>query len=435
MSGVGIGPAGAPPRDDLPWLRRRRLRPDVPARQTSGAASAPAAATRTAASSAASSAGPTGGSSAAGGGTSLDLSGPAPTSGRSAAPAPAAPPASSAPRPAASSGTSLDLSAPAAAPAGGTSLDLSGPAAGAGGSSGAPLGVSPPARPSASSSGTSLDLSSPAGPTRHAGASSASGTSLDLPSAGRTSTPSSASGTSLDLPSAGRSASSSSGTSLDLSGSSAPSAAPSRPARPRPSAAAGDLVLGYTPDRLAPGGRASLTDDRPTLTLDRLQSGIGVLTVRAAVSEHIGDLRLAAAYRLTTGESSVLDEARGLAVAPPGTSRYVVVAARDSGDVLRVDLRQVRRLERLVVLAFSPSHATLRWGGALLVETSDGGRVDVALDREPASGVLVALSVTQVRGELVLRAEDELVHGTFRDAALAYGFTSITWVDPWTPLT
>ncbi len=205
--------------------------------------------------------------------------------------------------------------------------------------------------------------------------------------------------------------------------------------RPRPSAAAGDLVLGYAPDRLAPGGRASLTDDRPTLTLDRLQSGIGVLTVRAAVSEHIGDLRLAAAYRLATGESSVLDEARGLSVAPVGTSRYVVVAARDHGDVLRLDLRQVRRLERLVVLAFSPSGETLRWGGALLVETADGARVDVALDREPASGVLVALSITQVAGELVLRAEDELVHGTFRDACLAYGFTSITWVDPWTPLT
>ena len=52
-----------------------------------------------------------------------------------------------------------------------------------------------------------------------------------------------------------------------------------------------------------------------------------------------------------------------------------------------------------------------------------------------AQGVLVALSVTQVGGELVLRAEDELVHGTFRDACQAYGFTTITWVDPWTPLT
>lgn len=367
MSGVGLGPAGAPPRDDLPWLRRRRLRPDAPARPTSGASAGPAAP-------------------------------PSPT------------------RPAASSGTSLDLPAAPATPAGGTSLDLSGPAAaGTGGSSGTPPDVSTPGRPSAPSS--------------------ASGTSLDLSTPARPSAPSSASGTSLDLPSAARSASASSGTSLDLSGSASPVAAPSLPARPRPSAATGDLVLGYTPDRLAPGGRASLTDDRPTLTLDRLQSGIGVLTVRAAVSEHIGDLRLAAAYRLTTGESSVLDEARGLTVAPVGTSRYVVVAARDNGDVLRLDLRQVRRLERLVVLAFSPSGATLRWGGALLVETADGGRVDVGLDREPASGVLVALSITQVAGELVLRAEDELVHGTFRDAALAYGFTTITWVDPWTPLT
>lgn len=378
MSGVGLGPAGAPPRDDLPWLRRRRLRPDAPVAAAASGRSTASSAGATSAPSA-----PTG--------TSLDLAGPS-----TPVVAPARPPAASS-----SAGTSLDLSTPSSA--------------------------STPAP----SSGTSLDLSSPA---RSSTPAAGSGTSLDLSSAGRPSAGSS--GTSLDLAPAGRpGAASSGGTSLDLPGAAAPTATPTRPARPRPSAAAGDLVIGYTSDRLPPGGRVSLTDDRPTLTLDRLQSGIGVLTVRAAVSEHIGDLRLAAAYRLTTGESSVLDEARGLAVAPPGTSRYVVVAARDGGDVLRLDLRQVRRLERLVVLAFSPSGATLRWGGALLVETADGGRVDVALDREPAAGVLVALSVTQVGGELVLRAEDELVHGTFRDACVAYGFTSVTWVDPWTPLT
>ena len=42
------------------------------------------------------------------------------------------------------------------------------------------------------------------------------------------------------------------------------------------------------------------------------------------------------------------------------------------------------------------------------------------LDRPPAAGVLVALSVHAVAGELVLRAEDELIPGgTLRDAAVA----------------
>jgi hypothetical protein len=46
----------------------------------------------------------------------------------------------------------------------------------------------------------------------------------------------------------------------------------------------------------------------------------------------------------------------------------------------------------------------------------------------------VALSVHSVAGELVLRAEDELLAGgTLRDAAVAHGF-DITWVDPWTAL-
>lgn len=366
MSAGVPSPVGARPRHDLPWLRRRALRPAAPAAPAGPAARASS---------------PDRSASASAGSTSLDLSAPA-----------------------AAGSTSLDLSAPASRPSAASSPDLARPA-------------SP-----APTTSTSLDLSAPAVPTAPAApaARPAASTSLDL------STPAPA-------PTTARAGS----TSLDLS-TSRTAAAPdvaSPAARRRPSAAAGDLVLGYTPDRLPPGGRVALTDDRPTLALDRLQSGVGALTFRAAVSEHVGDLRLAAAYRLTSGESSVLDHGRGLSTAPVRSNRPVVLAAREATDVLRVDLRQVGLLERLVVLAFSPSGAVLPWGGALLVETAGGGRVDVALDREPDTGVLVALSVTNVAGELVLRSEDELVHGTFRDACLAYGFTQVTWVDPWTPLT
>ncbi|NNH08662.1 hypothetical protein HLB10_16445, partial [Cellulomonas fimi] len=304
------------------------------------------------------------------------------------------------------------LSRPAP-PAAATSLDLSTPS-------------SPPA-PAVAAGSTSLDLSTPSRPA--GGAAPTGSTSLDLTPARPAAPAAATGGTSLDLATPARPASAGS-TSLDLSA--APAATPTAPARRRPSAAAGDLVLGYEPERLPPGGRATLTDDRPTLTLDRLQSGVGVLTLRTAVSDHVGDLRLAAAYTLTTGESSVLDPARGLTSGPVGAARPVLVAG---ADVVRVDLRRVRSLERLVVLAYSASGAELRWGGALLVETAGGARVDVPLDREPAAGVLVALSVTAVAGELVLRAEDELVHGAVRDACQAYGFGRITWVDPWTPLT
>ena len=61
--------------------------------------------------------------------------------------------------------------------------------------------------------------------------------------------------------------------------------------------------------------------------------------------------------------------------------------------------------------------------------------MDVPLDRDPSGGVLVALSVYNVGGQLVLRSERQLVPGTLRDACLAFGFERITWVDPFTPLT
>jgi hypothetical protein len=59
--------------------------------------------------------------------------------------------------------------------------------------------------------------------------------------------------------------------------------------------------------------------------------------------------------------------------------------------------------------------------------------LDAASGPHPA-GVLVALSVLAVDGELVLRAENELVPGALRDACTAHGFEEITWVDTQTPL-
>jgi hypothetical protein len=166
-----------------------------------------------------------------------------------------------------------------------------------------------------------------------------------------------------------------------------------------------------------------------------VQSGVGALTVRAVVPAAVGDLRLAVAYRLTSGESSLLSAARGAPVAPRGSRRPVITGAWEGQETLRVDLRQVTSLERLVVVAYSQSGVPLSWGGALVVQTFGGARIDVALDHPSVAGVLVALSVYAVAGELVLRAEDELLPGgTLRDAAVAYGFDRITWIDPWTAL-
>jgi len=205
-------------------------------------------------------------------------------------------------------------------------------------------------------------------------------------------------------------------------------------ARPAASAAAGDLVLGFVPERTFAGTRTVLTADQPTVVLTAVQAGVGALVVRAAVGADVGDLRLACAYLLRSGQTSVVLDADGLRVAPIGTRRPMIVVGHDGGETITVDLRQVVELRRLVVFAYSASGAAVRWSGALVVTTTGGARVDVLLDREPAAGVLAALSIHDVGGQLVLRAEQDLVPGLLRDACVAHGFDRITWVDAARPL-
>lgn len=318
-------PEIAPPRDDLPWLRRRSLRTlvvgDVPA------PSAP------------------------------------PPVAVSAPPAPAPPGPASPPEP--STSTSLDL-----------------------GSSSSEQGLS-----SSEQRSTSLDLGS---------------TSLDL-----------------------------SGTSAEPVADSAPSgAAPSRPSPPPPP--------GYRVRRVTGDVPVVLTAERPTVTLTRVQSGVGRLTITAATSVGDGDLRLGCAYRLRSGSSSLVQAVSQVTVAPPASRRPVVRATRERFEELHVDLRQVDQLDRMVVYLFSIYDATrvkppgtkamVPWAGVLSTDTFAGSRIDVPLRRDPGPGVFVVLSLYNVDGELVLRAENELLAGSVRDAVQAFGFDTITWIDPTTPL-
>jgi hypothetical protein len=200
----------------------------------------------------------------------------------------------------------------------------------------------------------------------------------------------------------------------------------------------------YLVRRLVPGAPTLLTPQQPTVTLTRVQSGVGRLTITAATSVGDGDLRLGCAYRLRSGASSLVQAVSQVTVAPPASRRPVIRATRERFEELHVDLRQVGELERMVVYLFSHYDATrtrppgtkamVPWAGVLSTETFAGSRIDVPLRRDPGPGVLVALSVYDVDGELVLRAENELLPGSVRDAVQAFGFDTITWIDPTTPL-
>jgi hypothetical protein len=203
------------------------------------------------------------------------------------------------------------------------------------------------------------------------------------------------------------------GVSLDLSDEpTATRAAPAAPSvrfepPPRRTGRPGRPVV-----RVRPGTRTLLGAKTPAVTLDRLQSGIGVLAV---ASPRSGGPDLACAYELTDGRSALI----GPGTAAPAASRTPLLAVRSRS--LSVDLRQVGLLARLLVLAVFP--AAVVPSGALVVTTWDGARLEVPLDQ--AGRVVVALSVHNLAGELVLRAEAADA-GSPRAACAAYGFDGIS---------
>lgn len=316
----------------------------------------------------------------------------APTAPATAASAPAtapAPPAAAAPPPpprppaARPASTSLDLDAPPppAQPVS-TSLDL---------------GAPPPARPVS----TSLDLSGPTPPPAHTG-----GVSLDL--SGPTPPP--------PVPAAG--------TSLDLSGPTLPNTTgpvhqAAMPSAALPRTAPPAAAPAFTPPRTHDAAPTVLTPRQPSVVLTRLQSGIGALTFEAAWSPDEG-FALGCAYQLDSGASSVLR--------PGETFGPLVMDRRAGHQRLRLDLLQGRHLRRLIIFGVPTADPGQYWAGTLLISTHGHARIEVPV-QPPPPGPTVLLSLYNVDGEIVLRAEAQTVPGRTRDACLAFGYDRIAWRD------
>lgn len=166
----------------------------------------------------------------------------------------------------------------------------------------------------------------------------------------------------------------------------------------------------------------------PTVTLTRVQSGVGELTVEAVCSPDIGDLRLGAAYQLRSGTSGIVAHADGNRFGP-SSRRPVLVGSREEYERLGIDLRQTGDLERMAIFAFSESRAELTWGGTLVATLEGGGRLEIPLERLYPGRIAVLATIYNMDGELIVRAELETIAGDIREAARAYGFDRITWRD------
>ena len=171
----------------------------------------------------------------------------------------------------------------------------------------------------------------------------------------------------------------------------------------------------------------------PTATLTRVQSGVGQLTIEAMCSPEIGDVRLGAAYQLRSSGSGIVAHADGSRNGP-SSRRPVIVGSREEYERIGIDLRQTPDIERIAVFAYSESRTELTWGGTLVVTLEGGARLEVPLERLYAGRIAVLLTLSNMDGELVVRAEMETIDGDVREAARAYGFDRITWRDGRNPV-
>lgn len=222
---------------------------------------------------------------------------------------------------------------------------------------------------------------------------------------------------------------------LDLSSAAPGGRGSPQPARPSGPAPAAPPESRRRPvPRVRPGHRTILTSRDPVVTLNRVQSGVGTLTVEAACSPAVGDLRIGALYELADGTSSIVQRATGIPSGPPGSRRPVITGSQGEFDRLTVDLRQSRSLRRLLVYAFSESGTELAWGGTLLTTTFGGARIELPLDVGRHHGPVALLSLYNIDGEFVLRAETEKVTGAVREVAREFGYDRISWADDRTPV-
>lgn len=164
-------------------------------------------------------------------------------------------------------------------------------------------------------------------------------------------------------------------------------------------------------------GRAILSADSPTVTLDRRQSAIGSLAI-----DLFGGAggALSCAWELVDGEAGLVSAALDVRGSPEFGRRPIVQLRKEQ---LVVGLRHVRRLRRLLLLAsgLDGSRPT-----RLVAALHDEGTVESP--HTAIAAVVAALAIYQVDGELVVRRENFGFPST-EAAAAAYGF-SLTWLPP-----
>lgn len=214
------------------------------------------------------------------------------------------------------------------------------------------------------------------------------------------------------------------GTSLDLG-----IAAPPDPAPPptAPTAGRHQPLRVRKARRTVNGTVTRLSATAPSVTLNRLQSGIGSLEFSLSRAAGAGELSLGCVYQLQSRIEGVI-QTSGATTGPPGSPLPLLrMKMRADGDSVSFDLRQITTLRRALLYGYSPSGAPTSWSGTIVASTFGGAQLEIPLAGPSSGGTLAMVTIYNVDGELVLRSEMEQFRGRPQRAAEAFGFQP--WID------
>ena len=175
----------------------------------------------------------------------------------------------------------------------------------------------------------------------------------------------------------------------------------------------------HRPPRTKTDAFTVLTPAQPTVVLNRLQSGIGTLAINAVwITPSMP----------TLGTITQLRSGRTIVVATnqmPAKTDPATLTDRRDYQRITLDLLRSRWLERMIVLAIMRSPLASDWEGKLVLTTAAQARIEVPIRGPLAPGATVLMSIYNIDGELVLRAEPPTGAASPRDAAASFGFDQI----------
>ncbi|WP_138917819.1 hypothetical protein [Gordonia effusa] len=220
---------------------------------------------------------------------------------------------------------------------------------------------------------------------------------------------------------------------LDLSTAPSPPEPAAAHSSERPKHAAAQPPSIHPVRRLVGDDREQLLPTRPTLTLTRVQSGVGGIDIELLAPATVA-LALACIVTDSEGESYVVDPTHPHSPPPPTSIDPLITFASNGFGRFGINLRRSGELSRLIVVATSATGQTVEWTGTLIITTFGGGRVDIPIDATPPSTATIIASIYNVAGEYVLRAEGQPMNGSLREASRSFGFDAISWLDARTPI-